>query len=113
MQMELTLGNCKFTGKRTAFSRFLGTKAEEDCMILLYLLVMIDIAGLMLKATEVLRKLRDLEEGHAYLQATPRGIIAGSGPIPAKEMTSGAHADSLWPAWITKAMKMVFKSKRH
>ncbi|BCS17353.1 uncharacterized protein APUU_10181S [Aspergillus puulaauensis] len=98
MQMELTLGHCKFTGERTAFSRFLGTKAQDD----------------------LLRKLRDLEEGHVYLQATPRGIIAGSGPIPAKDVTSGANgapssspAGSLWLSWIAKAMKMAFKSKTH
>lgn len=105
--MDVTIGSYKLTGSKKAFTRFLGTKAQDDCMILLYLLVNIDIAGLMLNITKVLQKLKNLEDGYANLSPTPRGIIAGS----AHNGPTSPPAPSLWLRCKAKILHTLGKAK--
>lgn len=68
----------------------------------------------------MLNEMQNLEEGRAYLNPTPRSVIAGSGRVPANEVASGARdgpnfSPPDWPCltWLTKGMESFSKTKKH
>lgn len=62
INMDVTIGSCTLNGTKKEITKFLRTKALDDCTILLHLLENIDMPRLIPKLTTVFTKTRDLEE---------------------------------------------------